>query len=197
MIFTTYDPGAVKRPTALRLGAGSPTFKVFDSEGVMGWTNNDMMDIGIPKFMKDRVLAKYGEMARAPKLNTISVERLLRQYTAADGSHQALHSFELRPQAFEHDAIAPNPLARDRVVMVNEEQQLATRVDLRYFGYFLRTYKQARFFGMTTQVTNGSVAGAIAVVLSGRVVGLVSPVMTDGYALYRQCAAALRAKEGA
>lgn len=197
MIFTTYDAGAVKRPTALRLGAGSPTFKVFETAGVLGWTNNDMLDFGVPKFMMDRVLAEYGEMARAPKLHTISVERLLRQYAAADGSHQALNSFEMLPQAFVHDAAAPNPLARDRVVMVNEEQHLATLVDLRYFGYFLRTYKQARFFGMSTKVTNGSVAGAIAVVLSGRVVGLVSPAMTDGYALYRQCAAAFRAKEGA
>lgn len=197
MIFTTYDAGAVKRPTALRLGAGSPTFKVFDSAGVMGWTNNDMMDFEIPKFMLDRVLLVYGEMSRAPKINSISVDRLRGQYADAAGMHQSLHSFEMLPQAFEHDATAPNPLARDRVVMVNEKQQLATLVDLRYFGYFLRTYKQARFFGMSTQVTNGSVAGAIAVVLSGRVVGLVSPVMTDGYALYRQCAASLRAKEGA
>lgn len=196
MIFTTYDASAVKRPTALRLGAGSPTFKVFETAGVLGWTNNDMMDFRIPKFMMDRVLADYGEMARAPKLNTISVERLLRQYAAADGSHQVLHSFELRPQSFVHDPDAPNPQARDSVALVDDARQLATRVDLRYFGYFLRTHKQARFFGMTTQVTNGSLAGAIAVVLSGRVVGLVSPLMTEGYELYRQTAAALRAREG-
>lgn len=190
MTVAVFDQSKLKLSTALRLGVGSPAFKVFDSAGALGWTNNDLMDFSIPKFIMDRTLVEYGDVLRIPRLNAISFGRLRDKYAAEDGKLRQLHAFELEPHSFLHDPSAPNPLARDSVALVNRERELATQVDQRYLAYFHctreRTRKPVRFFGMETNVTNASLAGAIAVVHDDLVIGVCAPLMTDGDALYRK-----------
>lgn len=183
MAFTSFNPTELKRPTAVQLEVSGPAFKVFEDCGMMGWTNNALLDICLPRFVEKRVIQDWGEISRAPTLVPESFARtagrLLTKFINADLGQLATEGVvELKPVAFEHE---DGNAKGGRVILVADALKLAVAVDRRYFSYFATVHRGCVFVAHQQDLS-----GPLAVSQRHVVVGLISPLEQDGKKLYRE-----------
>lgn len=189
MVFSTFDQTQLKRPTAVQLEVSRPAFKVFEDCGMMGWTNNELLALWLPRFVEKRVLQDWGAISRAPTLAPESFARtagrLLKKFINADLGQLATEGvIELRPVAFQHEEANAKG---GRVILVADALKLAVAVDRRYFSYFAMVDKGCVFVAHQQDLS-----GPLAVSQRNVVVGLISPIEQDGKKLYRELTRGLK-----
>lgn len=156
---------------------------------MMGWTNNALLDLFLPRFVEKRILQDWGDISRAPTLVPESFARtagrLLTKFINADLGQLATEGVvELKPVAFEHE---DGNAAGGRVILVADALKLAVAVDRRYFSYFATVHK-----GCVVVAHQSDLSGPLAVSQRNVVVGLVTPLKQDGKKLYREVTRGLK-----
>lgn len=189
MAITAFNPAELKRPTAVQLEVSGPAFKVFEDCGMMGWTNNELLALWLPRFVEKRVLQDWGAISRAPILAPESFARtagrLLKKFINAELGQLATEGvIELRPVAFQQEEANAKG---GRVILVADALKLAVAVDRRYFSYFATVDK-----GCVFVAHQHDISGPLAVSQRSVVVGLISPIEQDGKKLYRELTRCLK-----
>lgn len=132
-MFKPFDPASVKMPTAPQLSLKTlGRFRLLETGG---WSNGYVLDINNrPKVITDAFAKYYNSNPDALKtIDAAAAESYINKFKSkATTQVEPTSTYENKGETF--------------VVLTNEQASTAKAVNVKYFGYFFKAYKGARFF---------------------------------------------------
>lgn len=168
--YTPFNRASVKMPTAVQLSMnmrGQPILVTYKDQE--GWTNGHILALHRPKLLADAIKKYHVDDTNLRKLGEDAVSRVIPRDA----------TLRLEPKALYEAGEK-----QKQVVLMDESSAIAVPVDLRYFGYFDRQFKQPDYF------VSPDGEGSIVVKRAGKVVGVMMPIRADKSNVLRRAAKA-------